>query len=402
MTSKTNSKRIKLVYVCVRFSSELGGPFYNLFIELSKYIDVVCIAIGQRYCLKKPERTEIINPHFKVRRYEYKHFPFAKDVIIPINLDKILDEEKPDVVQSDEFFRFISMKAARWAKRNNVPYILSSRMKYREGFIRNSAIWLFSILPSVRRVIKYAERIIATQGDCSKKEFLRWFPKVEKKFVIIPSGLNIEGFKKHKTKSLNQICKENNLNINDIKERKILLSIARIDSMKRLDLLMEIFAKIKKQYSDVIFMHVGPMNNETEMQKIQTVIKQKNLQKDSFFLGTKENKELPSYYKIADVFLNTSIGEGICFSFLEAMAFNIPIVAFNQGGNYCAINDGENGFLVDNDNQDLFAKRVVEILKNPKLQKKLGKKGYKKLQTEFNIKENAEKYVKVYRSVLEK
>ena len=171
--------------------------------------------------------------------------------------------------------------------------------------------------------------------------------------------------------------------------------------MKRLDMLIKIFYLIQKEVLNVVLVHIGPRNDEKEWAKIQREIKKHSLQEKIKFIGPVKNRVLGDYYKSADVLANTSVGEGICFSFLEAMTFKVPIVAFNQGGNYCSIDNGKNGFLINNDNKEEFVRKVIEILKNKSLKKKLGDGGWKKLNREFNIKKNAKKYVKVYKEVLE-
>lgn len=388
MQSK-NKKRIKLAYVVTLYSPEFGGPWHNLMLELSKYVDVYCISQPQIFSKRNNPDYEEINPHFKVYRFKSKKFKLRRELMVPDNLDKILDEIKPDIVQSDEFFRFTTTQAYEWAKRNSVPFILCSRMKYREGFIRNLAIKVFSLIPSMRKAVKNSFKIISTQGECSKKEFLRWFPRSYRKFEIIPSGINIEEFKD---------CKREETGLP--KNKKIILNISRVDTMKRLPLLISAFAKINSKIPESILLHIGAVNDLKEFNKIKKEIRKKELEEKVIFLESVPNNLLGNYYNTADVFVNTSVGEGICFSFLESMVFGVPIVAFDQGGNYCAVSSGKNGFLIKNDNLEEFSNKVIEILKNSSLRKKLSEGAKERVSREFDIKKNAIKYVKVYRDSL--
>lgn len=384
-----SSKRIKLAYITPQYSPEFGGPWHNLFLELSKYVDVYCIAQPQIF--SKDLREEIqINKNFRVIRFKSKKFRFRRELMIPRNLNEILDKIKPDLIQSDEFFRFTTIQGARWAKKNKVPFILSSRMKKRGGLVRNLGIWFFSKMPQNKFTVKYASKIISTQGDCSMVEFLRWFPNTKEKFVIIPSGIDIEKFKKNISKK--------KINFED---KKIILNVSRIDSMKRLDMLIKIFYLIQKEVPNIVLVHIGPRNDEKEWAKIQREIKKHSLQEKIKFIGPVKNSILGDYYKSADVLVNTSVGEGICFSFLEAMTFKVPVVAFNQGGNYCSIDNGKNGFLINEDNKEEFANKIIKILKDKDLKKKLGDEGWKKLNKEFDIKKNAKRYIYVYQEILD-
>ena len=381
-------KRLKLVYVPLRFSPEFGGPFYNLFFELSKYIDVVCVSAGFEHGIKKTE-DEVLNPHFRIRRFSYNSFPLKKDILIPTNLKKILDEEKPDIVQSDEFYRVTSLQAGKWCIKNKIPFVLSSRMRYRSGFFRNFMIWIFKILS--RDVVGYSSKVIATQGACSRDEFLRWFPKKKKDILMASTGLDVELFTK--SKGAYDFKKKFGIPRN----KKIILNVARIYPVKRLDLSLKVFALVKKKFPDCVFVNVGSAE-EKERKKLDNVMQKYNLKigQDVFFVGGIENKKLGPAYNAADVFINTSETEGICFSFLEAMAFKLPIVAFDVGGNSGVVENGKNGYLKKFGDVNGVSESILEILENDKFRETLGNEGYKRLNKEFDIKKNVKKLLGVY------
>jgi glycosyltransferase involved in cell wall biosynthesis len=397
MQKSDKMKRIKLAYICLRFSPELGGPFYSLFMELSKYIDIVCIAAGQEYSIKKVIKKEIINSHFKIRRFDYiQPLIFNKDIIVPTNLKKILDEEKPDIVQSDEFFRFTSIQAAVWCKKNKVPFILSSRMRYRPGILRNFILWLFKLM--ARNAVKEAKVIVSTQGKCSEEEFLRWFPE-KKNIVTASSGIDFKKFKHTNKKQIEKFRKKYKIP----PYKKIILNVARIYPVKRIDLLIQVFDLVKKIYNDLVLVIIGSAE-EKEKKKIEKIIENLNLKigEDVFFTGGIPNKELGPAYANSTVFVNTSETEGICFSFLEAMCFKLPIVAFDVGGNSGVIEHGKNGYLVKFGDIESMAKKILKILQDEdeKLRDKLGNYGYKKVQKEFDIKIIAKKLVNLYKTLI--
>ena len=79
------------------------------------------------------------------------------------------------------------------------------------------------------------------------------------------------------------------------------------------------------------------------------------------------------YYANADIYLCTSLFEGTSNSILEALSFNLPIVATNVGDNSYLVDKGGNGFLVDlNDESSLFDS-LNELIKSNKLRDKFGK-----------------------------
>lgn len=384
------TKRIKLAYICPWFSGEYKGPLFSLLNELSKKIDVVCITSRQKYIQyfnrneKHAGKEEIINNHFKIRYFE----SFSpRDIIIPLNIAEILDQENPDIVQSDEFFRLTTIKSGKWAKKNSVPFIINSRMRYRAGFARNLAIWIFKQF--ARNITKYSKAIIATQGQESRIEFLRWFPNSSKKIYMIPNSINSNRFGIVEKKEVLNFKRKLNIPL----DKKIILDVARVYPVKRIDLLIKAF-NLVKQKIDCILLIAGPAEKE-EMLKIKNLIKELGLidGKDVIFSGPIKNDELGRVYASADIFVNTSATEGICFSFLEAMTFSIPIVAFDVGSNKEVIG---NDLTFKFGNIVGLSNKILEILKSDKISKQYGNNLNRRLLKEFDINKNKDKLIKLY------
>jgi len=388
------SKKIKIAYVTTRFSPELGGPTYNLLFELSKYLEVVCIAIDQDYAINKSKNTiEFLNESLKVVRIRYLKNPLRSDYIIPLNLKKVLDAEEPDIVQVDEFFNFLSIIAGKWAIQNKRKLFINSRMRFRKSFIKDLFFFSFKILS--REIVKYASKIISTQGDCSRTEFLRWFPFSKMKIEDIKSGLNINFFKKG--------AKEYNFRerYGIPKGKKIILSVARMYKVKRIDLLIRAFSRLKKEKKDIILVNIGPKIKE-EYLKLKKIASKEGLKEgvDIFFVGSLKNNEIAPAYFESEVFVNTSETEGICFSFLEAMAFKLPILAFDVGGNSGVVSNGKNGYLCKFGDFNKISEKVKILIEDDKLRKRFGENGYQILKEEFDIIKNAKKLRRIFEDEL--
>jgi glycosyltransferase involved in cell wall biosynthesis len=388
---------MKLAYICPWFSTEYKGPLYNLLNELSRHIKVVCITSRQKYVQyfnrkeKYRQKIEFINKNFKIHRFESIA---PRDIIIPFNIEKILEEENPDIIQSDEFFRFTSLKAWNFAKKKGIPFILNSRMRERPGILRNLFYKLMSFI--AKDMVNGCDKIVAI-GEEAKKEFLKWFPNSREKIVVIPTGIDPNKFKNIGRKQAVNFRKKYSIPLN----KKIILDVARVYPVKRIDLLIEVFNLVKKKCPDTVLVIVGPAE-EKEMLKIKNLISKLGLRigKDVFFTGSIPNEQIGPAYVAADVFANTSETEGICFSFLEAMCFKLPIVAFNVGGNRDTIFNGKNGYLINFGDVERFADKLVKILSKRKVKVKLGKIAYKAVQTKFNIRGILKKLVNLFKESL--
>ena len=67
------------------------------------------------------------------------------------------------------------------------------------------------------------------------------------------------------------------------------------------------------------------------------------------FVGQVARQELPDYYRLADVFVMPSTGEGFGIVFLEASAADLPVIGGNRDGSVDALAEGRIGTLIDPD-----------------------------------------------------
>lgn len=82
---------------------------------------------------------------------------------------------------------------------------------------------------------------------------------------------------------------------------------------------------------------------------------------------------------------------------LTYMAIAIPVVATAYGTNYRVINDGVSGFLVHSNEE--WTKRIIELIDDINLRKRIGLAGRKKVEESFSVKVNFPKYLHVFKTV---
>ncbi len=116
-------------------------------------------------------------------------------------------------------------------------------------------------------------------------------------------------------------------------------------------------------------------------------------------VGRKTSAELPLYYRAARVLVLPSSEEGLPYVLLEAMAQGAPVVATRVGGHAEAIEDGENGFLVDVDRPEQFAARCVQILRDPQLAESLSRAARETVARRFGLERQIDEYLDYYREL---
>jgi len=119
--------------------------------------------------------------------------------------------------------------------------------------------------------------------------------------------------------------------------------------------------------------------------------------------GIGENVIFPGYVdnackilKYFDVFVMSSLTEGMPVTLLEAMRAGMPIVATSVGGIPEALEDGKCGVLVPPGSEMDLARSIAELHNNTQLKQELSEKSKIRFQEEFTVEKMEERYRSVY------
>jgi glycosyltransferase involved in cell wall biosynthesis len=130
---------------------------------------------------------------------------------------------------------------------------------------------------------------------------------------------------------------------------------------------------------------------------IERQIKDHRLEKHVVLAGFRP--DVLSVHKAFDVFVMSSVTEGLGTSLLDAMAAGKPIVATTAGGIPEVVADGETGFLVAPRDHDAMASAIVRLLKDEGLRKRMGKAGRARARTLFSAERMVQETLRVYQRV---
>ncbi len=119
------------------------------------------------------------------------------------------------------------------------------------------------------------------------------------------------------------------------------------------------------------------------------------------FLGLR--RDVPRILKTSQVFLFTPIaGESLGTAALEALAMEVPVVAFDVGGIKASVRHGETGFLVEPEDVDSLVRHVVELLKDEDLRRTMGQKGRQWMLEAFSEDSLVEGNLEFYRRLTDR
>ncbi len=108
---------------------------------------------------------------------------------------------------------------------------------------------------------------------------------------------------------------------------------------------------------------------------------------------------MSQFYRQLDVYLNTSLHEGIPMSILEAMAHGLPVVAPNVGGISEMIDHGVDGFLVTERTPEAFAAPLLQ-LQDVALRRRIGTAAREKVRTRFSAQKMTAAYLRLYQELI--
>ncbi len=202
------------------------------------------------------------------------------------------------------------------------------------------------------------------------------------------------------------IINNQNFKNNELKQKyhlesfpKVVGTVGRVKPVKDFITLIKAFEIVKKEYPDCALVIVGPENYETNPYYVQlkSFINKMNLH-DIFFTGTVQN--IPEILSIFDIFVNSSLSEGISNTILEAMANKIPVVASRVGGNPELIVHEKTGLLFESQNAAECADCITKILRDSVIRAKYIDSAHQHVIQNHTMESMYDKNITLYKELL--
>ena len=219
---------------------------------------------------------------------------------------------------------------------------------------------------------------------------------LNKKFTIIPNGINTEIFKKtdHSSRFQNLETK-NILYFGGIIRKKGLLEIPHyfnrlVQKIPNAQLIL-----IGKDMADK---YSGNPSTFQMMEKLFSEEASSNVK----YLGSVPYQEIKQHIENAAVCIFPSYAEALPVSWLEAMALEKAVVVSNIGWSKEIIEDGVNGFMVDPKQHDDFAQTIVSLLEDDQKRKQIEINARKKVVEVFATGVTAANTIAYYKKIIEK
>lgn len=212
------------------------------------------------------------------------------------------------------------------------------------------------------------------------------------RIIVIYNGVTISEIQSKLTRG---VTKKSLFNT----DKFVVGSVGRFERQKGFNLFLDSIADIVKQISDIKFVIIGKGSLK------------KKLEEQIIELGLSNYVELMDYQKNIfdyinnfDLFVSTSIWEGVPYAILEAMALGKPLIAFTSklSGVKEMIENGKSGFLIENDYVNGLSSAISELYKNHESLKKISIGSKERIKERFSEQKMVNKTEDVYRGLFAK
>jgi glycosyltransferase involved in cell wall biosynthesis len=170
-------------------------------------------------------------------------------------------------------------------------------------------------------------------------------------------------------------------------------TIARLDRVKDLGTLIEATRQCGRT-APVLLLIVG---DGPERARLEEVTKTCGAEPSVRFLGHREDAR--RWLAGCDVYVNSSISEGVSLTILEAMAAGLPVVATRVGGTPEVV-DATCARLVSPRDADALAGALLDLMRQPAVRDQMGRAARTRVEALFTLERMVDEYRDVYHKVL--
>ena len=379
--TRTRTQRISLVVSHLK-----GGGKEQCVVNLANSLFeegvlplIVCLETGGIL------QNELRYPDIKVFELNKRK---GNDIRVPFRLAKLLKKEKVDIVHSNNWGTLLECVVAR--KIAGIRHLVHTQHGMDYGMEASRS----KFHERVRRLVKqiacrWITQVVAVSLQVKEMVMKEWHAPPGK-VTVINNGIYING----KAPSRQEIIKKRNKL--GLKESDFVIgSIGFFRPVKDFPTVIRSMAHIIEKVPQSKLVLIGDGESKKE---IEYEIERFHLWSHIHLLGWRSDvKEL---FPTMDVFVSSSISEGISLSILEAMSSEIPVVATSVGGNPEIINDRKTGVLIPPRSPEMLADQIILLFEDLERRKTMGRHGRDRVEKKFSVKRMAGEYIKVYRELL--
>ena len=309
----------------------------------------------------------------------------VSDMIACGHLTRHLQRVRPDIVHTHSSKAGILGRIA--AKLADVPVIVHA--PHGHVFYGYSGRTMSYIFVLIERLMACAADRIITLTELGKQDHVRYGIGPPDLFTPIPCGIDISRFV-HAASEGQALRGALGLKADD----QLVLWVGRLVPIKGCEVFLRACEIVARRYEHARFFMVGDGPMTDEMHKLAAEL---GLGDRIRFIGWRS--DIPVWMCAADIFVLSSLNEGLGRVLLEAMATHTPVVATNVGAVGEIVQPDKTGFLVPTRDSDRLADGILTLLQDRARARVMGENGYQRSQ-EFDVQGMVKKTAELYETLL--
>lgn len=288
-------------------------------------------------------------------------------------------------------------------RRYKIPFVfemsnpIEQSWKFRKAYCSNHKHLLYFISKIEAYITMYALHkadLVLPISKWLKEDFAKKGLE-ESKIMPLPEGVNIDIFSDADGEA---IRRQYNLN-----GYKVVIYVGTIDAMRKLDVLICAFSKVKKSRENVKLLMVGDGNDKSYLKRLAGEL---GIEDNVVFAGQVYSHEVPNFIAAADIGVSPvppldfyKLSSPI--KIFEYMAMGKPVVANEEIPEQKEVIQESGGGILVKFEDESFAEGIIKLLDNPEEAKEMGRKGHEWVMKNRSYENMAREVEKKYFEILE-
>jgi glycosyltransferase involved in cell wall biosynthesis len=394
MKEKTSPQDAKILFIITK--SNFGGAqryVFELATRLKKDGCNVAVALGGNGALKTKLEDDGIEV-FSITGAQ-RDISITKEIQVLWNIFLIIFRYKPTVVHLNSpkigGLGAVAARVAYFLNRTKSGKIIYTnhgwpfnepRPEWQQIIIRIFS-WLTVFLGGTTIVL----------GETERNDVRGW-PFVQKKFVIIPNGVSAFNVFDKKT-ALSRLVGAEKAEEWIAEKRLIIGTISELHKNKGLTFALEGLNSYIEQYPTQKIAYVVIGEGE-ERKELEAIIKRLSHLHPEHVVLAGQIPEAREYVGAFDLFLLSSVKEGLPFAILEAGSAGVPVISTSVGGIPEVIQNLENGILIAPRRPQEIKNTLVYLNEHPEVHEKMAEKFREKIKEKYDFEIILKKIKKLY------
>jgi glycosyltransferase involved in cell wall biosynthesis len=309
-----------------------------------------------------------------------------KDFIALRKLEKLLREQKPDLVHTHSGKAGILGRLA--AKRAGVPVIIHHIHGPSFGNFQG-ALANFIFTAAEKHAAKVTDHFFCSASAMTKLYLAAGIGRPEV-FTRIFSGFDLQPF----LNATNDLTLRQQLGLEE--NHFVIGKVSRIFKLKGHADLLKAFAKILPQvpHARLLFVGDGILRGEIENQ-----VRALGLDGKVIFTGLVKPNEVARYFGIMDCLAHLSYREALSRALPQALAAGKPVIAYDFDGADEICLDNETGFLIRTGDIETAAQKLLQLARDAALRKRFGEHGQQFVKENFSVEKMVADQYTVYQKL---